>query len=122
MPTFEAFRAADLITRAEMAKIITLYSKKNPWFYTLTRLRPVQATGGKGSEATGGLSTGGLSACAAFTDLKTAPFDLQPFIIQACQLKLMGLQADGITPQNRFLPNENIILSEVATIISRLLR
>jgi hypothetical protein len=34
----------------------------------------------------------------------------------------MGLQADGITPQNRFLPNENIILSEVATIISRLLR
>jgi hypothetical protein len=83
MPTFEAFRAADLITRAEMAKIVTLYSKKNPWFYPPVR--------GGGSKATGGLST---QSCHAFSDLSTAPLDLQPFIIQACQLGLMGLQAD----------------------------
>jgi hypothetical protein len=60
--------------------------------------------------------------CSAFSDLKTAPSDLQSYIIQACQLGLMGLQADGTTPKKAFNPNETITLAEVATTISRLLR
>jgi hypothetical protein len=34
----------------------------------------------------------------------------------------MGLQADGKTPRENFVPNETIILAELATTISRLLR
>jgi hypothetical protein len=99
-----------------MAKVITLYSEKNPWFYPPAR--------GERSEATGGLLTGGLStqSCATFTDLETTPLDLQPFIIQACQLGLMGLQADGESTNHNFNPNETTTLAEVATILSRFLR
>jgi hypothetical protein len=60
--------------------------------------------------------------CVDFADLKTAPLDLQPFIVQACQLGLMGLQADGETEKKNFNPMATVNLAEVATIISRLLR
>jgi hypothetical protein len=86
-----------------MAKIITVYSEKNPLFNPPARGE-------------------GLSNCSTFTDLSTTPLDLQPFIIQACQLGLMGLQADGEITKHNFNPNETTTLAEVATILSRFLR
>jgi hypothetical protein len=36
------------------------------------------------------------SACAQFKDLAQANEDLQPYLIESCQLGLMGMHGDGI--------------------------
>jgi hypothetical protein len=77
------------------------------------------------SRSTAGVAEGGgaiAQETCTFSDLNQAPADLQPFIINVCELGLMGLNADGVTPKDYFIPNEPITLAEVATTISRLLR
>jgi hypothetical protein len=102
MPTLEAARLSDTITRAEMAKIIVSFDTN-----TKSPLPPFT----KGSEK-----------CTTFSDLNQTNTELQNYIIQACELGLMGLNADGKTAQSAFHPNDAITLAEVATIVSRLLR
>jgi hypothetical protein len=145
MPTLEAARLNDTITRAEMAKMISVYAE-NVLGITPPSLRdtsPAVLREGKqrnlsimqedknnetptfSSRSTAGVAEGGgamSSEQCIFSDLNQAPADFQPFIIQACELGLMGLNADGKTPQEHFNPNETITLAEVATIVSRLLR
>jgi hypothetical protein len=111
MSTLETFRPTDPITRAEMAKVVVTY--------TLDSSLQPPASIQNDNDTTASIQN---DKCTAFSDLSTAPLDLQPFIIQACQLKLMGLQADGTTPKKTFDPNETITLAEVATTVSRLLR
>jgi hypothetical protein len=98
MPTYEAFRSDDVITRAEMAKVIVKYAKMTP--------PTLRAT----------------SSVCTFTDLDQAPADLQPFIVQACVLGLMGYYSDGITIKSSFSPNDFLTRAEVGVILSRLLR
>ncbi|MDR2415902.1 MAG: S-layer homology domain-containing protein [Candidatus Peribacteria bacterium] len=57
-----------------------------------------------------------------FNDISNQSADLQSYIIKACELGLMGLEADGQTVKSTFKPNETITLAEVATTISRFLR
>jgi hypothetical protein len=59
--------------------------------------------------------------CTTFTDLQQAPTDLQPYLIQACELGLMGYYADGQTTQPTFNPNAPITVAELTTAVSRLL-
>ncbi|MDR2190835.1 MAG: hypothetical protein LBP53_06815 [Candidatus Peribacteria bacterium] len=68
------------------------------------------------------LSTTERGQCHSFSDLNQATPDLQSSIIQACQLGLMGLKADGKTVKSAFSPNATITTAEIATTISRLLR
>jgi hypothetical protein len=103
MPTFETARLNDTITRAEMAKIIVTYAD-NVLGTTPSSLRDTP------------------SITCTFSDLNQTNEELQTYIIQACELGLMGLNADGKTPKEQFNPNDTITLAEVATIISRLLR
>jgi hypothetical protein len=109
MSTYESFRPHNIITRAEMAKIIIKYTKMVPEI-TSSALR-----------ATSSIKEEKQGTC-TFADFSQAPTDLQPFIIEACELGLMGLDADGKTPKNHFNSNETITLAEVATTVSRLLR
>jgi hypothetical protein len=60
--------------------------------------------------------------CENFTDLNQTNPELQSYIIQACELGLMGYYSDGITIKPTFNPNANLPLAEVATTVSRLLR
>ncbi|MDR2189734.1 MAG: hypothetical protein LBP53_00630 [Candidatus Peribacteria bacterium] len=94
------------LTRAEMAKMmvtITALIKE--------RTNKLVSTGRTKKEQ-----------CSTFSDLNQANEKLQPFIIKACELGLMGLQANGITLKTHFIPNETITIAEVATILSRFLR
>jgi hypothetical protein len=103
MSTFEEARTSDTITRAEMAKVIVKYAD-NVLGITPPSLRDTS------------------SITCTFSDLNQTNEELQTYIIQACELGLMGLNADGVTPKKYFIPNEPITLAEVATTISRLLR
>jgi hypothetical protein len=127
MSTFEEARMSDTITRAEMAKIIVKYATP------LHKGRSGEAAGGFVDVNTKFVDTetksplppftkGGSETCNTFSDLNQTNEELQTYIIQACELGLMGLNADGKTPQKHFNPNETITLAEVVTIVSRLLR
>ncbi|MDR0859464.1 MAG: hypothetical protein LBO09_00310, partial [Candidatus Peribacteria bacterium] len=61
-------------------------------------------------------------ACAQFQDVSEVPAELQPYIIQSCELGLMGMHGDGIQVQDNFFPKSFISRAEVGTILSRLLR
>ncbi|MDR3169234.1 MAG: hypothetical protein LBU27_05795 [Candidatus Peribacteria bacterium] len=100
METFELARPFDYLTRAEMAKMISVYATellhKSP-----NTERP---------------------ECTQFTDLNQANDDLQPYVITSCQLGLMGMNGDGIGVLEVFSPMKTITRAEVGTILSRLLR
>jgi hypothetical protein len=98
--TYEAFRPNDIIIRSELAKITSIYSKEF-----------LQKTLDTSKEQ-----------CTAFSDINTINPELQSYIIQACELGLMGLHSDGKTQKEYFSPNEPITKAEVATVISRMLR
>ncbi|MDR0651617.1 MAG: hypothetical protein LBG59_09855 [Candidatus Peribacteria bacterium] len=116
MPTLEEARMNDTITRAEMAKILVVIT-----FPSTTPL-----TKGGRSEVTGGSHTTEQAlqkeGCQSFSDLTKVNAELQSFIIQVCQLGLMGYYADGQTLKPAFSPNATITVAEVATILSRILR
>ncbi|GHV25672.1 hypothetical protein FACS1894176_04750 [Bacteroidia bacterium] len=60
--------------------------------------------------------------CSQFKDLAQAGGDLQPYVIQSCQLGLMGMNGDGIGVQENFSPKSSITRAEFGTVLSRLLR
>ena len=60
--------------------------------------------------------------CAQFIDLDQANDDLQPYVVESCQLGLMGMHGDGVGVQEIFFPKRTITRAEVGTILSRLLR
>ncbi|MDR0860841.1 MAG: hypothetical protein LBO09_07940 [Candidatus Peribacteria bacterium] len=60
--------------------------------------------------------------CSQFSDLSNTTTELQSYVIQSCQLGLMGMEGDGIGVQENFFPKSNITRAEVGTILSRLLR
>ncbi|MDR3168382.1 MAG: hypothetical protein LBU27_01060 [Candidatus Peribacteria bacterium] len=62
------------------------------------------------------------TVCTQFTDLHQINLDLQPYVVESCQLGLMGMHGDGIGVQEAFFPNRTITRAEVGTILSRLLR
>lgn len=47
--------------------------------------------------------------------------DMQRYAILSCQLGIMGLEYDGVTPQANFHPNDVIDKAQFATILSRIL-
>jgi hypothetical protein len=63
-----------------------------------------------------------VEKCNAFTDLNQTNSELQSYIIQACNLGLMGYYSNGIDAKPAFDPNTTITLAEIATTISRLFR
>jgi len=101
MPTLEEARIHDAITRAEMAKMISVYAQ------VIMQQQP---------------NSDKLLQCSVFNDRNKVNKELQMFIIQACQLGLMGYQANGIAVQTSFRPNDTITRAEIGIILSRLLR
>jgi hypothetical protein len=100
MPTLAEAKISDAIIRAEMAKMISVFATK------LFQKTPNTQK----------------SACAQFVDLYQANEDLQSYIIESCQLGLMGMHGDGIGVLEAFSPTKTITRAEVGTILSRLLR
>ncbi|MDR2541352.1 MAG: hypothetical protein LBD11_06420 [Candidatus Peribacteria bacterium] len=99
-PTYESARLSDTIIRGEMAKMISTYAIK------LLNKTPDKEK----------------RECIQFQDLAQAGGDLQPYVIQSCQLGLMGMNGDGIGVQENFFPTRTITRAEVGTLLSRLLR
>ena len=91
METLEDFRITDGITRAEMAKMISVYAEKF-------------------TDKTPDLSN---YACMKFSDLEGINGELRVFIMKACQLGLMGYQADGTIVNSTFNPHATITRAEV---------
>jgi len=48
--------------------------------------------------------------------------EMKEYAQLACQLGLMGLQSDGTTPMDQFMPNEVVTRAQFGTVISRMLR
>lgn len=105
MTTYETFRPHDRIIRAEMAKILVSIHRNAHMFSSDIQLR-VQ----------------NRAECLLFTDVGHIAHDLQEYVIQACQLGLMGYYSDGETVKTEFNPDETITIAEIATIFSRVLR
>ncbi|MDR3169210.1 MAG: hypothetical protein LBU27_05665 [Candidatus Peribacteria bacterium] len=100
MDTFEKARISDAITRAEMAKMISVFATE-----VLHKIPDTEKI-----------------KCGQFSDLSTATEELQTYIITSCQLGLMGMDGDGIGVQKTFFPTRTITRAEAGTILSRLLR
>ncbi|MCX6824165.1 MAG: hypothetical protein NT085_03485 [candidate division SR1 bacterium] len=56
-----------------------------------------------------------------FSDMNYESKEMQSFAVLSCQLGLMGLQEDGITPQKKFEPNLLVSRAQFGTALSRLL-
>ncbi len=57
-----------------------------------------------------------------FPDMNTQSKEMQFYATIACQLGLMGLDTDGITPKATFDPNDTVDRAQFWTILSRILR
>ena len=101
MNTFKKARIDDHITRAEFAKMISVYAT------TFKEKIP---------------DTTKTAQCSTFKDLDKINEELQSYVIQSCELGLMGHYADGIVVQEMFRPHDGLVRAEVATVLSRLLR
>jgi hypothetical protein len=56
-----------------------------------------------------------------FDDIDSQSEEIQQYIIIACQLGLMGLESDGITPATSFNPTIPLNKAQLATILSRMM-
>jgi hypothetical protein len=90
MNTYENARISDPLTRAEMAKMISVYA--------MTFLHKVP-------DLT-------KSACREFKDLSLTTLELQHYMTTACQLGLMGLGGDGVSVQSHFNPDPFLTRAE----------
>lgn len=99
MPTIQSAQFERNITRAELAKMISVYAQK------VMNKTP---------------NTGNV-ACANFADKGEVNAELQGFMQLACELEVMGLKNDGKTPLVSFMPNKTVSRAEMATVFSRLL-
>ena len=91
MNTIQSGRLRDDITRAEMAKIVSIYSTT-----ILGKEIPDQKP-----------------LCKQFNDLTTVSKELQGYIISACELGLMGYRSDGVSIKPHFDPTDKITRAEV---------
>jgi len=86
------------VTRAEMAKMITVFAE----------------------DVLGLVPNTSDTACAEFTDVSSAQGDLEAYITSACQLGLMGRNNDG-TVATKFNPAGNLTRAQYGTLLSRAL-
>lgn len=93
-------RPFDYVTRAEMAKMISVYAMK-----FLGKVPDLTKDG-----------------CYRFGDISSSPEELQKYMMLSCQLGLMGLHGDGIGVLPNFQPNSWLMREEAGTILSRMLR
>jgi hypothetical protein len=56
-----------------------------------------------------------------FSDMGNQSKEMQEYTKLACQLWLMGMETDGVTPMNRFMPNDTVTRAQFGTVLSRLL-
>ena len=56
-----------------------------------------------------------------FTDVSNESQEMQLYMETACQLGIMGLEFDGVTPASEFNPSDYLDKAQFATILSRLL-
>ncbi|MDR0282295.1 MAG: hypothetical protein LBI53_03045 [Candidatus Peribacteria bacterium] len=99
MGSFEDFRREEGITRAEMAKLVSIYATE----YNIKT--PDHSK----------------YQCREYTDLDTAPEGLRNYVITSCELGYMGYYSDGETYKSAFVPNEIITKAEAVTVLSRVL-
>jgi gamma-glutamyl:cysteine ligase YbdK (ATP-grasp superfamily) len=81
--TYELVRISDAIIRQEMAKVISVFAEN-----LLHKTPDIENV-----------------ACTQFSDLSAANADLQPYVVESCQLGLMGMQGDGVGVQESFFPH-----------------
>jgi hypothetical protein len=93
MSTIDNANMYGAITRAEMAKMLSVYS----------------------TEVLG--KTPDTAAACTFVDIDSVKGDLHDFIIESCQLGIMGQNMPG----NKFRPYDNISRAEFGTALSRVL-
>lgn len=98
MENIDDFRGNDPLKRAEMAKIVTIFVKD----YLLKTEENYQ------------------EQCAAFPDIEDITSDLHGYIIDVCNLWIMGRTADGNDVNEIFTPRNNVETAEAVTILSRI--
>lgn len=99
--TVETIKEARLdtrITRAELAKMLSVYATDVLWKTVVKSDKEC-----------------------IFEDRDQANKGLIPYIQQACQLEIMGLESDGKTPLAKFKPNSYVTRAEFGTVLSRTL-
>ncbi len=85
------------VTRKEVAIVMTLFATERLWILSWTR-----------------------TSC-RYTDIRKLSTGDQLTIQKWCQLWLIGLHQDGVTPLQKFRPNQYITRNEFITVLSRLL-
>lgn len=98
MPTLQAAMMEKDLTRAELAKILSVFAQKF--------LDKKVVENKQGCE---------------FADKAEAVGDLANYMKLSCELEIMGLHADGKTPLVNFMPNKFVSRAELATVFSRVL-
>lgn len=88
------------LIRSHMAKMMTVFAIKH-----LDKVPDISNT-----------------ACETYDDIDTQSSELQKYMIWACQLGLMGLESNGVTPLESFNPNDIVDRAQFGTILSRLIR
>ena len=96
--TLQEARLDKNITRAELAKMLSVYTTD------VLKKEKVQ-----------------WDIACEFTDTNQTNKDLLPYITQVCQLGIMGVQSDGKTPLKRFNPSSLVTRAEFGTVLSRVL-
>jgi len=92
-------RLDDNITRAEAAKMISMFTIQIIGIFPDTH----------------------KIWCDEYSDIYTLSNEMKFFTKTACQLDLMGVEADGKTPQKAFSPNDFVNRAQFWTILSRLI-
>ena len=98
MPTLQAAMMEKDLTRAELAKILSVFAQK------FLDKKVVENKVG-----------------CEFADKAEAVGDLANYMKLSCELEIMGLHADGKTPLVNFMPNKFVSRAELATVFSRVL-
>jgi hypothetical protein len=98
MPTLQAAMMEKNLTRAELAKILSVFAQK------FLDKKVVENKVG-----------------CEFADKAEAAGDLANYMKLSCELEIMGLHADGKTPLVNFMPNKFVSRAELATVFSRVL-
>lgn len=96
--TYAEARAYDGVTRGEFAKMLVNFVK------TYVDKQADQTK----------------TACMNYSDIEDQD-DLKEYIVTACQMGLMGLETDGETALDEFMPNQSMNRAQIATTISRAL-
>lgn len=96
MTTLEAFDGKRALKRSEMAKIISIFSTK--FMDKKEEKNP---------------------DCENFEDIKNITSDLHDYMIEACNLGIMGRTSDGKGVNKEFWPSDEVTKAEAVTIISR---